>query len=165
MNARGFTLIELLVVILIISIVTSVGMLTVGRNAKREVETFAKELSEKISLASERAMLNREVIGIYFNDHSIYFAKQNSDEKESTILYTPLDSKSLSQMVIPPAVSVKIDIPNLTQADIITNMPQIIVNTNGECTPFKIFIGKFGEQPSYEILSDGPLHVEHRLLT
>ena len=36
---RGFTLVEILVVILIISIITSVGVLSISRNENKQVET------------------------------------------------------------------------------------------------------------------------------
>ena len=52
---RGFTLLELLVVLVIISIVASMAMLTIGHNQNKEMETFTKELTQTLTLAEEQA--------------------------------------------------------------------------------------------------------------
>ena len=73
-SKAGYTLIEILIVVLIISIVTSVAMLSIGRNENKQMESFAQELMQMLSLAEEQAMLQPTVLGLMLSEQSLQFA-------------------------------------------------------------------------------------------
>lgn len=143
---RGYTLIEILVVLFIISIVTSVALLSIGRNKNKEVESFTQELVQRMQLAEEQALLQPVVVGVSFNNHSLQFTRYQ--EKK----WQPLSENALSPYRIPKGIQVKIELNTAEgEGEIKKNFPPIIFSTSGDMTPFTIYVGRVGEAPRYAI--------------
>lgn len=164
----GYTLIEILIVLFIIGIVTSLAMLSIGRNEDKQMESFANELVQVMSLAEEQAMLEPVVLGVSFKEHALQFAsfKSTSDGRKNT--WTPYQDTILSHHVIPNTIQLGVDIGNVhtnTSDEMEKKNPQIIVSTNGGATPFTIYIGKKGEKPRYAVIGDADGNITRKELS
>jgi general secretion pathway protein H len=164
-SLAGFTLIEVLVVMLIISIVTSVALLTINRNENREIDAFANEFTQVLSLAEEQAMLQPAVLRVTFKEHSFQFASlQKANDQEQKEHWLPLSDNELGHHRIPDHIEIALK-QHQASAKEIENNPQIIISTNGDVTPFTIYIGKRGAKPRYVITGDSNGHIESQLLS
>ena len=147
MRHAGYTLIEILVVLFIISIVTSVALLSLGRNENERVETFANELVQTMKAAEEIAMLQPMVLGMSLDQHSLRFTQFTLAGKEGKINWVPLQDKILAKTSIPSGIQAVVKMER-------QNVPQIVISTNGDVTPFTIYIGKAGEKPRYAVIGE-----------
>jgi general secretion pathway protein H len=168
----GFTLIEVLVVIFIISIVTSVALLSLSRNENRQLESFANEFAQIMTLAEEQAMLQPSVLGLSFNDHSFQFSVYQSavEGEEKKHAWAPLQDNLLGSHVIPNSIqlSVKLDgksAPSSGEEENTMNVPQIIISTNGDVTPFTIYVSKKGQKPRYAIRGEADGNITSKSLS
>lgn len=146
-SVSGYTLVEVLVVLFIISIVTSVALLSIRRNDNKEMETFAHEVTQILSLAEEQAMLTPSVLGLSFDKEFFQFAslEKTKDGKKTT--WAPLADTILGTHPIPRNVEVRVSVANQNPK----SNSRIVISTNGEVTPFTIYIGKPGQKPRYAI--------------
>lgn len=158
----GFTLIEILIVVLIISIVTSVGMLTISRNNNKEIEYFAKELTQVIQLAEEQAMLHSSVLGLIIKSESYQFVVLEKTPDNKKERWSPLLDNVLGKHTIPDHVQMTIDTHDPQKkeeekSDDDNNdeekppEPQLVISPNGDVTPFVIYIGAKGTKPRFTI--------------
>ncbi len=166
----GFTLIEVLVVIFIISIVTSVALLSLSRNENRQLESFANELAQIMTLAEEQAMLQPSVLGLSFNDHSFQFSVYQSAVEGKKQAWAPLQDNLFGSHVIPGSIqlSVKVDgksAPSSGDEENTMNVPQIIISTNGDVTPFTIYVSKKGQKPRYAIRGEADGNITSKSLS
>lgn len=166
-SASGFTLIEILVVIFIISIVTSVALLTIGRNENKKIDAFAIELAQLITLAEEQAMLQPQVLGLLIDDQTLQFKSMHqSGDKTNWIV---LEDKILGTREVPDDIALTLhlagekpkeaDDEKTDDDETVKQIPQIIISTNGDLTPFSLYIGKRGQKPRYLITGDEDGHL------
>lgn len=166
-RSSGYTLIEVLVVIFIISIATSVTLLTIGKNENREIETFAKELTQMVSLAEEQAMLQPRVLGIALNSNTIQFASFDKDKETQKSTWLPLSDHVLHHYAVPDNIQISL---HISGSQIALNgepstTPQIIFSTNGDVTPFVMYVGKKGKKPAYAISADADGNVDYTAIS
>lgn len=76
--ARGFTLLEVLVVLVLIGIMTSFALLSVGRSLPERLAEEAQRLAALTELQQQEAILNAEAHGIHFSSTGYTFLRQNS---------------------------------------------------------------------------------------
>lgn len=171
-SAVGFTLIEVLIVLLIISIVTSVALLTVSHNKNKQLESFANELAQLMTLAKEQAILQPAVLGLSLKENTFQFVvyKSSSDDKKQA--WVTLDDKLLGVHTIPSDFQVNVEVSGMsatpsdhTDDEASNNTPQVVISTNGGMTPFTIYVGKKGQKPRYAIRGDIDGNVTSKLLS
>jgi general secretion pathway protein H len=157
---RGYTLIELLIVIFIISIVTSVALLSMDRNQNRQLAAVAKELMEAITLAQEQAMLQPAVIGIQFTAHAYQFYSYQPAFDTQAAHWSLLKDNVLSGRPLPAEMRLAIQTDAIAEDH--PSIPQIVISTSGDMTPFKISLGEAGKAPRYIIKgeADGEVRLE-----
>lgn len=166
-TAAGYTLIEVLIVIFIISIVTTVTLMTISRNENRDIETFANELKQMVSLAEEQAMLEPNVLGISLAPHTVQFTSLGKDKESQKPVWLPLEDHTLSRAAIPANIQVSLEVAGSTVdlGGAAKSMPQIIFSTNGDVTPFVMYVGKKGQKPRYAITADADGNVSSTALS
>jgi general secretion pathway protein H len=160
----GYTLIEILIVLFIISIVTSVAMLSIGRNEDKQMQTFANELAQVMSLAEEQAMLQPVVLGLTLSKHALQFTSYQSEKNA----WIPFQDSVLGKQSIPHAMQVAIEIGGGRTSSLdmaYKKNPQVIVSTNGDVTPFTIYIGKKGERARYAVIGDADGNITQQTLS
>jgi general secretion pathway protein H len=169
-SASGFTLIEILIVLFIISIVTTVALLSIGKNRNRELESFANDLSQTITLAEEQAMLQPAILGLTVRDSSVHFSALETGVTDKKNRWVAVDERALEKRNIPDDIQVDVEITGSKSADADENdaaksVPQIIISTNGDITPFKIYVGRKGDRPRYLIKGEADGNVTNKSLS
>jgi len=165
-KADGYTLIEILVVLFIISIVTSIALLSIGRNQNKHLESFANDLSQMLTLAEEQAMLQPAVLGLSLRDNQLAFYSYQPAVGDKKSSWLPVDEKSLAKRSIPDDIEVSVDTGAESSSDqAVSSTPQIFISTNGDLTPFKIYVGKKGEKPRYMIKGDADGNITNKVLS
>ncbi|MBX3709950.1 MAG: type II secretion system minor pseudopilin GspH [Gammaproteobacteria bacterium] len=153
--SAGYTLIEILIVIFIISIVTSVALLSISHNENKRLESFTREFVQIMTLAEEQAMLQPTVLGLKLDKYSYQFASYHSPLGEQKNPWVPLQDKILGNHKIPSNIQLDMKMTGKQVSDSSdsaqTNLPQIIISTNGDITPFTIYVAKRGQKPRYVI--------------
>lgn len=163
---RGYTLIEILIVLFIISIVTSVALLSIGRNENKRVATFANELMQTLTLAEEQAILQPIVLGLSLQRQSLQFKTFEAvNDKKKT--WVALNDAILTKLRIPTDIQVDIEIngQHISSSESDNKTPQIIISTNGDVTPFTIYVGKKGEHPRYAVIGEADGNIINKALS
>jgi general secretion pathway protein H len=163
---RGFTLIEILVVILIISIITSVGVMSIGRNENKEVEKFANELTQLVSLAERQAMLQPNTLGLQLSQQSFQFSSLQNKQADTKQEWVPLQDSMLGKRNIPDNIELRVDVGHTQSNDDEKEktLPQVIISSNGDITPFNIYVGLKGQKPRYLVSCDASGQVTSKVL-
>lgn len=150
-KAAGFTLIEVLVVLFIISIVTGMAVLRISHNTSRQIKTFANEVTQMISLAEEQAMLEPKILGMSFENGQVMFTHLSKNDKQEEKWF-PMADRLFRHMRIPDSVELSLQVAGeVVNLNHLRDVPQIVFSTNGDVTPFVLYIGKIGDKPKYAI--------------
>ena len=74
-RSQGFTLIELLVVLVLIGIITSFAVMSIGNQAADQLKHEARRLRAVVRLAADESVLNGREIGMVFTHDGYHFSK------------------------------------------------------------------------------------------
>ena len=78
---RGFTLVELLVVMVLVGLLATIGLVTVGTgNQERELQNEVNRLHAVLRMAAEEAVYSNTEIGVTIDDHEYGFLSFNEEE-------------------------------------------------------------------------------------
>lgn len=148
---RGFTLLEVLVVIVIVAVIVSLAVISIGDNAARRLDEEARRVRALLRLAADEAVLQGREIGVVVNDDGYSFlvyddrlrqwARLDSDRifrtrklPEGIRLQLFLDDQAL---VLPTAGE---DDAGEAGEAVVTRPPQLLLLSSGEITPFELEI-------------------------
>jgi len=163
MKQTGYTLVELLIVIFIISITASVAFISFSRNENQQLVSFARELTQLITLAEEQAILQPAVLGLTMTAQTLQFSSLNLAESDKKNEWQALDDHVFAKRRIPSDIQVEVKINDkIIHAD---DQPQIIISMNGEVTPFTIYLSKKGDKPRFAITGEADGTVENESLS
>ena len=159
--AAGFTLIELLVVVVIIGIVITFAVLSVGANEGHELKEQAKRLTGLIELAHEEAILDARELAVQFKDGGYQFYAQGDDGTWSV-----WDDKSgpFHAGQFPPGIKMDLTIDGQDASDqtgVASMLPDgadekkkpkamVYILSSGELTPFELSLHR-EDQGGYKI--------------
>ena len=157
---KGFTLIELLVVIVLLGIVTSFAVLSMGTgSAERKMEEEAKRLHALIKLVREEAIIQAKEIAMEINKQEYSFLEYK-DKK-----WIPLTSKIFHARLIKDELEFRVDTE--TQSKIFKSEKQKLLRlyflSSGEQTPFEMKVNvKDIPHPYYRLVGqfNGKLKLE-----
>ena len=155
MRAQGFTLIELLVVVAIVAVLAGlVGTSFVGSGHRPAMEGFAYRMAQRMELARDRALQRNREWGLFINGGEYQFAEFN----ELTQTWEPYTQRPFHTES--HAMNVQMDVQvdeyqGRVDADE-DSLPEIVLFSSGEVTPFELTI-KHITQPSlvWILESDG----------
>ena len=158
---NGFTLIELLVVIVLLGIVTSFAVLSMGTgSAERKMEEEAKRLHALIKLVREESIIQAKEIAMEINKQEYIFLEYK-DKK-----WIPLTGKIFHARSIKDELEFRVDTE--TQSKIFKSEKQNLLRlyflSSGEQTPFEMKINvKDIPHPYYRLVGqfNGKLKLEH----
>lgn len=152
-RARGFTLIEMLVVVVVVGVLA--GMVVVGfvgADKEQELKTEARRIALLIELARDEALQRNEEWGVYVEPERYGFAIYDdvrgrwTEHEGGRFRERQIDNMTLQikadKLVIPGQVAGQ-------------SIPQIIIFSSGEQTPFEIVLDPAWETRAWLIESDG----------
>jgi general secretion pathway protein H len=134
---RGFTLLELMVVLVIIGVVLTFAVLSVGGMSRAEqLQRETRRLAALLEMASEEAVLRSEQRAVHFTDDGYEFMVLQGQE------WLPLSEDPLfRQRTLPEGVELQLELednppPELVSED--SDLPQVFLLSSGEMTPFVV---------------------------
>lgn len=170
---RGFTLLELAVVILIIGVLATFAMLSVGNRVQEDrLENEARRMKALVQLAGEEAEAKGVEIGLRFTESEFRLLVLDEDRKWNDLEKTG----SLRRRQIPPPLAIALSVdgrrvvlpandpseaelekqaksPSMTAA--VKKMePQVLLLSSGELTPFALDLGAPGLGFFYRLEGD-----------
>ena len=138
-QAAGFTLLELMVVMVLIGIIFSFAVLSLGGDDVAELmEQETRRLVTLLDMAGEEAVLTGEELAVYFTDEGYEFMVLRGDRWQSMT-----DDNLLKARTLPAGMQFRLEIdgepPALGESDDDEEdalTPQIYILSSGEMTPF-----------------------------
>lgn len=168
---HGFTLIEISVVLLIVGIITTFLVLSIGnRPLDDRMHNEARRLHQLIGLAADEAQLKGVQIGLQLGSDGYRFLRLNNDQR--WVIYDsdgPLRPRSLPK---PFTLSLYLEGHAIKAADLQQHsdsddnndsnssddkknvVPQILILSSGEMTAFKLNLGAPNQALYYELSGD-----------
>ncbi len=148
--ARGFTLLEIMVVLVLIGILSSFALLSVGGGPKERLAEEAQRLAALVQLHQQEAILSGEPRGIRFSRAGYAILRQ--DEKGAW--QPPAAADTLIQHQLPDEIALGLWIEGRPAP--LKNpgkQPQVLLLASGEATEFVAVFGLAEERGP-----DSPLH-------
>ena len=140
---RGFTLIEVMVVMVLIGIITSFAVLSVGGGPRDRLAEEGQRLAALLELHQQEAILRGEVRGIRFTRNGYALLSQN-DRAE---WQAPMADTLLIRRDLPDDLALSLWVENrpvdLRRAD----LPQVWLLNSGEVTEFIAVFSLADDQP------------------
>jgi general secretion pathway protein H len=152
--SRGFTLLEIMVVLVLIGIIFSFAVLSLGRNDLAEaMERETRRLVTLINLANDEAVIRGEELAIHFTEKGYTFLVLQAEGWRELE-----DDRLLKSHKLPAGISVKIEVegdpPAMAQPKKKTEeseTPQVYILSSGEMTPFSATIAAEQSQVRYHL--------------
>ena len=153
--ARGFTLLEVMVVLVLIGIITSLALLSVGGGPKERLAEEGQRLAALIQLHQQEATLSGDSRGVRFSRTGYAILRQG--EKGAWQSLTA--ANALIQRQLPAEIELKLWIEGRPVAlQKAGGSPQVLLLASGEATEFVAVFGLVDEPgpdpPLYRVSGD-----------
>ncbi len=152
---RGFTLLEIMVVLVLIGIITSFALLSVGGGPRERLAEEARRLAALVELHQQEAILSGELRGIQFGRAG--YAILSLGEKGEW--RPPATADTLIRHALPEDIALGLWIEG-RPADLKTTgkLPQVVLLASGETTEFVAVFGfaddRSPDAPRYRVAGD-----------
>jgi general secretion pathway protein H len=147
-KSTGFTLLEILVVVVIIGVLSSVFLLSVGNDDRDRFRDQARRFTALVRLAGQEAVLGSRDMAVELFSDGYRFLVHNEQE------WRPVEDDILSPQQLPEGMSWQVHVDGSgaeMDADSNDAVPRIYLFSTGEITPFDITINMDGQDYSYRI--------------
>jgi general secretion pathway protein H len=151
MRSKGFTLVEILVVVVIMAIVISLAVLSIGTTGRdAQLDEESRRIEGLVGLLHERALLEGRDFGLRIEPAAYEFVVYDSRRDR----WIPLDQEhEFRRRALPKGVSFQLELDsrivvikpmdrNLTSDA--TPAPQLAIAASGEGTPFRLTLLRDG---------------------
>lgn len=157
-NQVGFTLLEILVVLILLGIILSVAVLSVGGSKEREIEQEVQRMVQLIHLAKEEAILNQQELAVKFSPNAYEFLRL---ENEDWIPYT--DNRLFYQREFGEEYELRLLQDGISVSLQEEDAGRILLLSSGEMTPFELYFGLFNSESRYHLIGNalGEITVEN----
>ncbi len=143
-SQSGFTLLELIVVVVIIGVMASFVVLSIGLGHSDEVKQEARRLHALIDLAAQESMLSGRELGVRFKEQEYRFYSQVYEDKK--LVWRPLtDDEHLSEArELPEQIELELYVEgSIVDLDKPLEWVHITLLSSGEIIPFELLIKQY----------------------
>lgn len=160
---RGFTLIEILVVIVILGLLATVALFSLGGSTeRRELEQKSRELFLIFQVAAERSILDNSEIGVQIADNQVRFLRYlPEDQTWEEFTERPFVAREWVDTLL-IELETEDDPPRMPTNESNTERPDLVFFSSGETTPFRVAMSLTNDPDApYRIETDGlnPMHL------
>jgi len=157
---RGFTLLELLVVVAIIGLLVGAAALSMGALGNdREMEQETQRLRSMIGLLNEEALMQTRDYGVRFTETGYGFLVFDYTQGKWV---EPLTDELLERHALRPQLALRLFLDgrevrlerSFESLDVDEPVPQVMVLSSGEVTPFTIGVERGGNEGRYELTTE-----------
>jgi len=161
-DSSGFTLLELLVVVALVAILMGTVILGfTGADQEQRLRGTADQLAYRLELARQYALQRNRDWGVYVEPQSVRFAEFDPEQET----WVEQARRPFSDTELPANVALRVESEGLDQltATERERLPQILLFSSGETTPFTITLEPGWDTVPWTLSSDGLSRVEaHR---
>src|ERR1700730_268332 len=152
MRSKGFTLVEILVVVVIMAIVISLAVLSIGTTGRdTQLDEESRRIEGLVGLLHERALLEGRDFGMRIEPAAYEFVVYDSRRDR----WTALDQEhEFRRRDLPKGVSFQLELDSQTvvikpmdrnlKSDTSPSAPQLAIAASGEGTPFRLTLLRDG---------------------
>jgi general secretion pathway protein H len=142
-QARGFTLLELLATMVIIGILVSLAVLSIGDPRPQRLKLAGEQFESVTRLAQEQALFSGEELGIAFWKYGYEFVRREQDK-----WLTIPDNPSLRPRDLPAGVTLLLVLEG-AKIELLTKrlsgkppefQPHVLLMSSGEASPFEVVL-------------------------
>ncbi len=154
MPPRGFTLMEIMVALVLIGILASLAVLSVGGGPRDRLAQEGQRLATLVELQQQEAILTGEIRGVQFSPQG--YAILSLDEQGA---WTPPDATdTLIRHALPEDMTLSLWVDNRPAPLEKINFPQVLLLNSGEATEFVAVFGLADDPspnaPRYRVAGD-----------
>jgi len=162
MRSKGFTLVEILVVVVIMAIVISIAVLSVGTAGRdTQLDEESRRIEGLMGLLHERALLEGRDFGMRIEPAAYEFVVYDPRRD----LWTSLDQQSeFRRRELPQGLSFQLELDSQIvvikpidrelSTDAAPPRPQLAIAASGEGTPFRLTLLRDGSQARASVNGD-----------
>jgi general secretion pathway protein H len=146
-RARGFTLLEILVVVVIIAVMTTIGVLSMGTlGADREIDAELERYADVVEAALEQAQLEGRDYGIRFEPGAyevyVYAAERQRWE-------TITEDRLYEQHRLPDGLLYRLEVEGKVlqiggEPPTAPKIPQVVLFASGDVSPYRLKLQRDG---------------------
>jgi len=146
MRSKGFTLVEILVVVVIMAIVISLAVLSIGVTGRdSQLDEESRRIEGLLGLLHERALLEGHDFGLRIEPSAYEFVVYEAARDR----WLPMDQEhEFRHRELPKGVGFELQLDSQTvvlkpvdqnlKSDQVTQNPQVAIAASGEGTPFRL---------------------------
>ena len=134
---QGFTLLEVMVVLVLVGIITSFAVLSMGNHERREdIGDIARQLAVIMELNQQEAILLGEQRGILFNDNGYDLRVFSGDNYWRRLQ----GSELFADYHLPGDIKLTLEVEGQAVAFNDAEIPQVLFFSSGEMTDFQLML-------------------------
>jgi general secretion pathway protein H len=153
-RTSGFSLLEILVVLTILAVLTGTVMLSfTGAESEQALKGAAERMAMRIELARQHSLTRNREWGIYVEEAEYRFAEFDPEQQ----VWIEMVQRPFNETDLPDLVGLSLDLEEYDSLpfDEEDELPQILIFSSGEITPFTLRLEPEWETNPWTVSSDG----------
>ena len=162
----GFTLIEILVVMILLGIVMTIAVISIGNTQSEQLEEDMRRLLQIARLTHEEAIINQQTLAIKFSEHGYSIQRYDPQGKiwvpvTEPAFFLPKElDESYEIKLLQDGLSVSLEANDDPEED--SGSGKVLMYASGEMTPFELIISLPDSDIHYRLTGDlmGTLEID-----
>ncbi|VAX14510.1 hypothetical protein MNBD_GAMMA24-888 [hydrothermal vent metagenome] len=148
---KGFTLLEILVVIVLLGIIMTVAVISIGNTQSGKLQEDMRRLLQIMRLAQEEAIINQQTLAVKFSIHG--YALQRYDRK-AKIWVSVTDPDFFRARKLDEDYKIRLVQDGLSVSLSDKDSGKVLMYSSGEMTPFELDISLPDSNINYHLSGD-----------